>query len=111
MEEKKEIMVKVPIEWYVSEDIKSQFATNMIVQHTAEEFLISFFEMEQPLLLGNQDEIKSKLETIGTIRAKCIARIVVTPQRIKNLLKHMTKNFEAFIRKEEKKVKNNAFVN
>ena len=103
MEEKKEIMVKVPIEWYVSEDIKSQYATNMIVQHTGEEFLISFFEMEQPLLLGNRDEVKSKLETIGTIRAKCIARIIVTPQRMKKFVEAMTKNFEASSRKEEKK--------
>ena len=44
MDEKKTEETKLPIEWYIAEDLKSQYATNIVIQHTDQEFLISFFE-------------------------------------------------------------------
>jgi hypothetical protein len=41
---------ELPIEWYIPDDLVSQYATHIVVQQTPQEFIISFFEsdIEQP---------------------------------------------------------------
>jgi hypothetical protein len=104
MEEKKSVKIGLPIEWFVPEDIRSQYATNMVVQHTDQEFLISFFEIEQPILLGEAEEIKAKLEQRGKARATCLARFVLTPERMKHFVSILNENYDRFV----KEIKNGA---
>ena len=75
------------IEWYVPENIKSHYATNMVVQYTGEEFVISFFEVKPPIILGSPDEIKSLREKIESVKAECLSRIIVSPKRMKTFIK------------------------
>lgn len=77
------------IEWYVPENIKSNYATNMVIQYTGEEFVISFFEVKPPIILGSPEEKKSAQEKIGLIRAECLTRIIVSPNRMKTFIKVM----------------------
>jgi hypothetical protein len=106
MEVKKKEDIKIPIEWHIPEDLKRQYATNMVVQHTDEEFIISFFEVKQPIILGLPDEIKSTLEKFDSIRAECFSQIIVTPNRMKVFINTMQKNLEKFLSKVEGKEEN-----
>ncbi len=96
MDEKKTEETKLPIEWYIAEDLKSQYATNIVIQHTDQEFLISFFEIKHPIILGADEEVKSTYEKIGKLKADCIARIIVTPDRMKNFINAMRENYDRF---------------
>lgn len=96
MAEKKIEQIQIPIEWHIPEDLKSHYVTNLVVQHTDQEFIISFFEIEQPIVLGSPEEVKSKFKEIGKLRANCIARIIVTPKRMQDFINAMQTNFDRF---------------
>jgi hypothetical protein len=85
--------IEFPIEWHVPDSIRSQYATNMVVQHTEQEFIISFFEMQPPLLLGNLsvDDIQS----LPSIRADCVARIIVARDRMPRFVEALQTNLQS----------------
>jgi hypothetical protein len=67
--------VALPIQWVVPPSLVSRYATNLVVQASEHEFVLSFFEAYPPLVFGPPPE--------GTVaRAECVARIVITPQRL-----------------------------
>ncbi len=73
--------VKLPLSFVIPEGIVSRYATNFVVQCTGHEFGISFFEAESPFLLGDDpEENRAILEAAETVRAQCVARIVVSPE-------------------------------
>lgn len=98
--------LEVPIEWNVPESIVTQYATNMIVQHLEHEFIISFFDTRPPLIIGVPS--KEELASVTSIRAECIARIVVANARMPgfvnalqtNLAKWLSKNASQEVVKE-----------
>ncbi|MBI4321049.1 MAG: DUF3467 domain-containing protein [Chloroflexi bacterium] len=72
----------LPLEWYVPESIISRYATNMAVQFSGQEFIISFFEARPPLVIGSPDVVKKELEQMQAVRAECVARIIVSKERM-----------------------------
>ena len=58
----KEQAVNLPIEWNYPESIVSRYATNLVVQHTEHEFILSFFEVKPPVILGTAEEQKEKAQ-------------------------------------------------
>lgn len=93
--------VQVPIEWHIPEDIKTQYATNMLVQHTENEFIVSFFEAWPPFLSGTPEEIKAMLEELKSVRATCISRIVMSPQFMERVVKALQTNLERFKQRKQ----------
>ena len=87
----------IPLEYHVSADVQSKYATNLVVQHSEHEFLIHFFEARRPLLLGSPDEIDSKLESLKSVRAECVARIIVTADRMPDFVDVLQKNLERYL--------------
>ena len=77
----------LPVEWHSSENIVSRYATNMVVQHSDQEFIISFFEARPPLVLGKPEEIETTLSQIKSVRADCVARIIVSAGRMPEFVK------------------------
>jgi hypothetical protein len=73
---------ELPIEWHFPGDITSRYATNLVVQSTEHEFTISFFEIRQPILLGSPEDRKIQLEQMKSVRAECVARIIVGAERM-----------------------------
>lgn len=96
---------KIPIEWYVPEGLMSQYATNMVIQHTDQEFMISFFEIKHPIILGPDEEVKNQYEKIGKVRAECITRIILTPDRLKDFIASMQTNYEKFQKRKQEESK------
>jgi hypothetical protein len=88
--------VAVPIDWHVPEDLACQYATNLVVQHTAHEFMISFFRLAPPLIVGTTEEQKAQLEQIGYVRADCVARLIIAPGRMPEFLQVLQANLEAY---------------
>ena len=101
MSENQENSMSLPIEWVVPDDIVTRFVTNMVVQHSDAEFMISFFEAQPPIFIGSAEDQRTRLSQLKSITAKCVARIVVTPDRMEEFVRVLSGNLEGY--KEAKK--------
>lgn len=93
--------VQVPIEWHISEDLDSNYATNLVIQHSEHEFFIDFFEMRHPLILGNPDQVREQQEKLESVRAECVARIIVSPDRMQEFVDAIQANLNKYMGKEQ----------
>jgi len=87
----------VRIVFHVPENIVARYATNVVVQHTEHEFIVSFFELERPPLLGSPEQIAEQLKQLDEVRAKCVARIIVAPRRMEGFVKAMQENLSKYL--------------
>lgn len=83
---------EMSINWFVSDQIKTQYANNVVIQHSKNEFVFSFFEILPPMLLGSPQEVQSQLQQMRTAHAECVARIVLTPESAENFARALQQN-------------------
>ena len=87
----------IPLRYVYLDNVNSNFVTNIVVQNQPEYFTISFFESFIPPILGNTEtKRKELLESLKHIDAKCVSKIIVTPQKMKEFIKVMNKNYKNF---------------
>ena len=92
-EEVKQLLEReLPIEWYVPDSVVRRYATNMVVQHTDQEFIISFFDIKPPLIVGEPSQ--EMLENLKSIRAECVAQIIVTAARMPKFVEALQTNLK-----------------
>lgn len=85
--------IGLPIQWSVSDELSTCYATNLVVQHTEHEFFITFFELVPPITLGKtSDEIKQ----IESVQAHALTRIAVTPERLESFIQAMQENLDRY---------------
>ncbi len=77
----------IPVEWYVPDTVISRYATNLVVQRNDHETIISFFELPPPLVIGTPDEVKAHLQTLHSVRAVCVARVIIANGRTPDFLR------------------------
>lgn len=92
---KKKQFVELPIEWHYPEGLISRYANNITVQRTETEVIISFFETCHPLVLGTQEKQKEQLESMKSIRAVCVSRILVSPDQIGKFIEALQTNYQS----------------
>ena len=93
---------QVVVEWHIPENVVTKYATNMVVQHSDQEFILSFFEILPPIILGTPQDLE-KLETLSSVRAECIARVIVSAERMPRFVQVLQQNLEKAISKQEDK--------
>jgi hypothetical protein len=81
--------ISLPIEWDVPTNIQSRYATNIVVQASQHEFVLSFFEAQLPIFLGLPEEKKNHLEQVGKVHAVCVGRIIVAADRFQDFVDAM----------------------
>jgi hypothetical protein len=87
----------VPLKRKYPEDLESNFVSNIVVQHQPDHFILSFFEVWPPPILGDTEEERQRaMESIEEVEAKCVARWVVTPGRMREFIEIMSQNWEKF---------------
>ena len=89
----------VPVQWHVPDELVSQVATNFVVQHTNQEFILTFFKLFPPIILGSPEEKKSQIEGMTQAKAQCVAQIVITPQRMNELIAVLQENLKVYLAK------------
>lgn len=94
--------IAVPVIWDVPDTISSRYATNIIVQNTGSEFVISFFEIPPPILLGSPEEQAEQAQALKSVKATCVARIIVSTERMPNFVKAMTGNLSNWQSRSDK---------
>ena len=86
----------LPIEWYVPEGLPQLYANNIVIQHTDSEFILSFFAAQLPFLLEEDPDLSTRLSQVETLRARCVAQIIISPPRMKGFLDALVRNYERF---------------
>ena len=89
-------MFEVPLNFHVSENLVSRYATSLVVQFGRHEFILSFFEARPPILLGPLEERKAALQKLDAIQAECVARIIISPAQMPDFIKAMEQNLERY---------------
>lgn len=86
----------VRVEWHVPDTIVSQYANNVFVQQGQYEFVISFFETQLPMILGTPEENRTQLMQLESVRAECVARIVVAPDLVKQIIQALQTSLDTY---------------
>ena len=96
------------IERNFPENLQSHYVSNIVVQHEPDIFIISFFELWPPVIIADSKEEKQRaLGALDHVDAKCVARLVVTPAKMKEFIAAMQENYQNYeqlllaIRKEK----------
>jgi ethanolamine utilization protein EutA (predicted chaperonin) len=88
---KREEAKSVQIKYVVPLELQMQYADNLNVTHTETEFVISFIQMQHPLVVSNED-----WGDVDTILGKCVARLIVHPSKMPLFIKALENNFNQF---------------
>ena len=100
---------KIKIRHLYPDDIDSNFVSNIVVQHQPDHFVVSFFEVFPPPILGDSlEEKRSKFNQMDHVDAKCVSRIIVTPDKMGEIIQILSENYNKYLnqRKKEKIKKN-----
>lgn len=95
-EQEKPEGVSLRIDWHIPEGVQGRYANNMLVQAGQYEIVISFFETQLPVLLGQPEENKRKLEELGSIRAEFVSKIIVPPDLVPVLINALEVGLENY---------------
>ena len=90
-------MKALPIVYEVPDDLGAQYATNLVIQHSNHEFVLSFFEIIPPVILGSPEERVAQLKDVTAVRARCLARIVVAAGRMQGFVEAMQENLSNYL--------------
>ena len=78
-------------------DLQSHFVSNIVVQHQPDVFILSFFEMWPPAVLGDTEEERLKaIDAVDHVEAKCVARLAVTPAKMRQFVEALTDNLQHY---------------
>ena len=86
----------LPVDWHFPEGIQSRYANNTLVQAGQFEFIISFFEMQLPALLGPPEDNIAKLKEMGKVRAECVSKIIISPELVPGLIDALQTELDKF---------------
>ena len=65
-----------------------------MVQRLENEYLLSFFEVRPPIVLGSPEQMAAKVDVIESVRADCVAQIFVAENKIPEFVKTLQANLE-----------------
>ena len=87
-------LIQSKIEWNVPPDLVARYATNLVVQRMENEYLISFFEIKPPILLGEKDEVIRMAKEMKYITANCVAQVIVAADKMPGFVEALSKNLK-----------------
>ena len=87
MPDTKDQIIDLPIEWIIPDELENKYATNLVIQNTNNEYILSFFEIYPPMVLGTPEYQLEQYKKMKTVPAKCVARIIVSPSNMNDFSK------------------------
>ncbi len=90
---------KLRIDRIYPDNLQSHFVTNVVIQHQPDFFVLSFFEVWPPAILGETEEEKQKaLDSLESVAARCVARLIFPPDKMGEFVAAINENFANFLR-------------
>src|SRR5262249_13644554 len=86
----------IPIEWHISENLSGQYASNVFMQAGGYEVILYFFQTQLPLLTGTPEENKAKLEQLKSVKAECVAKLIVNPDLVPKIISTLQAGLDVY---------------
>jgi hypothetical protein len=77
---------EVPIVWSGVEDLPVLYVNQFVSQAGPGEIFLTIGQLQPPALLGNEEERREQIEQISYVQVKPIARLAMTPSKLKELI-------------------------
>lgn len=84
---------RVRLLFKLPENQRFAFANNLVVQFDGECFYVTFLETAPPIIMGPESERKLQIETLETVPAYSVAKVVVPTAKMAEFIKVLTKNY------------------
>lgn len=82
----------------IPDELRALSSNHITVQHNDEgDFIISFFDVVQPIILGDRKDVAEQLKKHESVKAHCIARIVISAGRMPKLIGALANTYERFL--------------
>jgi len=88
--------VTIPVEWPDTVDLPAVYANQLHIQHTGNEFFLTFGELQPPIVVGSEEERQEKLGTIPAITVRPVAKIAISPPAMMGMADVIRENVERF---------------
>lgn len=75
----------IPVRWIVPESVTPRYATNFTLQRTEHEYILSFFQIVPPLIVGGPEQVAEQIQGIHEIQAKCLFQVIIAEDRLPEL--------------------------
>lgn len=77
----------VPVTYDVPDGMVAEYATHMVVQNGDRETFLLFFQVQPPIISGEAEERQKQLEALTSVSARCVAKIILAPAKIPEMIK------------------------
>jgi hypothetical protein len=82
----------IAAEPFLPEDVKLEFADGLNVIYTGHEFILSFMQIQYPLV--SRPPTEEEIREMAPVKQKCIARVVVPATRMEEFVGVLQQNLE-----------------
>jgi hypothetical protein len=82
----------IPVEVFIPENQYIDYADAFSISNSDQEFIISFLQLQYPITMTQE-----QLDKIKIAESVCIARIALTPKRMRILLQAIQENLRSYI--------------
>ncbi len=77
-------------------------ANSFVIQHDGPEFHLLFFQNHPPVILGEtEEEIKKAAKEVKAVKSVCVARLIVSAERLPSFIRAMQENLEKHGRQQQ----------
>lgn len=89
---------EIPLLWVGVEDTPAITSNRFLSQFEADQFFVSFGQVAPPVVIGTPEEQLQQIERLGYVPIKTVARVALTPQRMRELILVLEMNLENYER-------------
>ena len=86
----------VPVDFTSGSEIPAVHANQVIIQHTEHEFIITLYEVLPPTVNSDPALQARQLAKIKSVPARAVAKIVMSPGRVRELSAALADNIEKY---------------
>lgn len=88
--------IQIPVTWIGLDDVPVHYANQFVCQFQPDEFILSIGNLTPPMLLGPPDEQQKQLQQLAYVPIRPIARIAMTPSRLRELIQVLQQNLQQY---------------
>ncbi len=90
----------LPFEWLIPDCVPTHRVTNVVIETSGDEFILSFFEHRGPFITDASALKKAK--ELKAVKALCVARICITPERLERFVKAFNQQYHRYIESKKR---------
>jgi len=93
----KRIDKQLAVKQVYPEGLPTHFINNILVKHQEDLFVLEFFQVWPPAIMGATDEEKQRsFDSLKEVESTCVVRLVLTPERMHEIVRALSDNVKNY---------------